>query len=203
MNDSLMKSISRILISLLVLILIVAGLYYGGKYAQRKFDAAVSAATQQVTNSIQASLQRSLDEKMSGLQNDLDGKFATLNGKYDEQKKNIDSTRDQLNQLGDVWLRVEDVRTDEKHVGNTGSSGSQSTGSQTGSNGTHYARLPNSSVQFLKGEAYRADQCALRLGAAQEALVLYKGAFEKYQTFAAAYLNAAAVGEQQASKKKK
>ncbi|UQT03120.1 hypothetical protein TOTORO_02570 [Serratia phage vB_SmaS-Totoro] len=131
---------------------------------------------------LQKSIQGSLDNKLDGLSASMNDGFAKINKGLNDAKQNIESQRTQLDNIGDVWLRVDATKGSDGNAGDKGQ-GSKGTGDQSGDNGTYYAKLPNSSLQFLKGEAYRADQCAVRLGAAQEALVQYKGAFEKYQTY--------------------
>ncbi|QQV92139.1 putative spanin [Klebsiella phage vB_KpM_FBKp24] len=186
----------RCLIVILLIMLLVFGIYQAGKYVQKKINDTVAQVTNQITKNVQESLQKSLNEQMGGLQNQIDNNFSSINGKFDEQQQSINDTKLKLNNIGDVWLRVERVRTDAEHVSNAKGTGSKSTGSSGGSDGTYYAKLPDSNVQFLKGEAFRADQCAVRLGAAQQVIVQYKGAFEKYQSLVATYLAAAQIGEQ-------
>lgn len=186
----------RCLIVIVLILLFILGVYHAGKYAQKKINDTVAQVTNQITKNVQESLQKSLNEQMGGLQNQIDNNFSSINGKFDEQQQSINDTKLKLNSIGDVWLRVERVRTGAEHVSDSKSTGSKSTGSSGGSDGTYYAKLPDSNVQFLKGEAFRADQCAVRLGAAQQVIVQYKGAFEKYQSLVATYLAAAQVGEQ-------
>lgn len=181
----------RWLLVILSILLFIYGVFKAGEYAQKKITETIADVTNQMTQTIQKNLQQSLDEHMGALQNELDNNLSSINGKFDEQQKAIKNTQSKLDGIGDVWLRVERVRTDQKHIGNAQGTGSQTPGSSGGSDGTYYAKLPAENVQFLKGEAFRADQCAVRLNAAQQVIVQYKGAFVKYQELVEVYLNAA------------
>lgn len=189
------KFVRWVLIVVLIF-LFIFGIFKAGEYVQQKVNDTITKVTNDITKNIQVELQKSLDEKMGKMQGSLETELTKINGKFDEQQKNINDTKSKLDGINDVWLRVERVRADGEHVSDTKGTGSQSTGSGSGGDGTYYAKLPTENVQFLKGEAYRADQCAVRLGAAQQTLVQYKGAFEKYQDLVQTYLSAAQVGKQ-------
>ncbi|QDB71172.1 i-spanin [Serratia phage Moabite] len=152
------------------------------QYINAQVEKRLTDARNSMLSELQKGLQAGLDDKLNGLSKSMDDGFDKLNKGLNDAKTNIDKQRTQLDSIGDVWLRVDATKGADGNAGDKGK-GSQVTGSPAGSNGTYYAKLPESSVQFLKGEAYRADQCAVYLGAAQEALVQYKGAFEKYQQY--------------------
>lgn len=177
----LASKVVRTLLAILVLVLLCFGLYQGGKYAQRSLTDAINKAQDQLIAQIQQNLQATIDERMNTIQASLNSNMAGIQTNLKAQKDEISKTHDALNNLGDVWLQVEDTRNaDGSSSGDSKTTGSASGGS--GSHGTSYAKLPAASVQFLKGEAYRGDQCAVRLTSAQQTLVQYQGAFEKYQT---------------------
>lgn len=188
-----MNTLTKYLLGIAGVVIVVVGLYQAGKYAQRKIDDTVTKVTSSITNSVRASLQESLNKEMGGFRDDFNSKIDQVNKNYAANQNSINRTRDQLNNLSDVWLRVDKVRSNSQHVSDAKGTGSQSATSQSGSDGTYYAQLPNEDVQFLKGEAYRADQCAVRLNSAQQALVQYEGAFELYQRLVREYLAAAQV----------
>lgn len=171
-------------IFLYVLLIGGAGTYAVVKlnqYVSYRLDKALTDQRNAILSDVQKSIQESLDRQLNDLSGRLDDQFNRINVGLNDAKSKIENQRTQLDSIGDVWLRVDATRADS----GTGSKGegSKSSGNQSGDNGAGYAKLPATHVQFLKGEAYRADQCAVRLGAAQETLVQYKGAFEQYQQY--------------------
>lgn len=183
----------RAILVILALLLVAFGLYKLGEHVEKKINDTIQQTTDSLVKNMQDSLQKSMDNRLDQFSTDLDGKIASINVDFSNAQKNIDATNTKLNNLGDVWLRVDRVQSGQGNVSNPTGQGNKSTGSGSGSDGTYYAKLPDASLQFLKGEAYRADQCAVRLTSAQQVLVQYKGAFEQYQQLVQTYLAAANV----------
>lgn len=171
----------QLLILIAVILLTVFGIYKFGMHVQNQINDSFNKAQADLIGTLKESLQGKLDNGIDDLSKKMDANFEKLNGRLEDATTKINATKSQLDGLNDVWLRVEDVSDSRGDSSGVGSKGSEAAGSQSGSNGTHYAKLPTTSLQFLKGEAYRGDQCAVRLTSAQQALVQYKGAFETYQ----------------------
>lgn len=177
----LASKVVRALLAILVLVLLCFGLYQGGKYAQRSLTDAINKAQDQLIAQIQKNLQVTINERVDTIQASLNSNMAGIQTNLKAQKDEISKTHDALNNLGDVWLQVEDTRNSASSGSGDNKAVSPAAGG-SGSHGTYYAKLPAAFVQSLKGEAYRGDQCAVRLTVAQQTLVQYQGAFEKYQT---------------------
>jgi len=177
----LASKVVRALLAILVLVLLCFGLYQGGKYAQRSLTDAINKAQDQLIAQIQKNLQATINERVDTIQASLNSNMAGIQTNLKAQKDEISKTHDALNNLGDVWLQVEDTRNSASSGSGDNKAVSPAAGG-SGSHGTHYAKLPAAFVQSLKGEAYRGDQCAVRLTVAQQTLVQYQGAFDKYQT---------------------
>lgn len=181
MGNLLANRYVRLLLVIIMIVMVVYGIYRLGIHVQKTITDAITQTQEQMVSVIQKSIQSNLDGKVNDLSKKMDDNFNGINEKLNDAQNNIDQTRARLNNIGDVWLRVDKVSPTKGNSGSTGNQKGGSTGSQTGSDGVYYAKLPDENVQFLKGEAYRGDQCAVRLTAAQQALVQYKGAFEEYQ----------------------
>lgn len=170
----------RWIIGIFVILLVMFGLYQGGKYAQRKVTETINTAQNQMLDIVQKNIQSNFNTQFDTLQGNINTQFASIDQRLKDNKNAIEDSRSALGHLDNVWMRVDGVSS-TLPVSDSKDKAIGATASGSGSHGTYYAKLPDSSLQFLKGEAYRADRCAVRLDAAQQTLVQYKGAFEEYQ----------------------
>lgn len=151
-------------------------------YVNAQVEKKMLVARNAMLAAVQTSIQGEINGRLDELSHTLDANFENINKSLSDAKANIETQRAQLDSIGDVWLRVDAVKGSGSNTGDK-SKGSSGPGNQSGDNGASYAKLPAAHVQFLKGEATRANEYAVRLIAAQQALVQYKGAFEKYQLY--------------------
>lgn len=181
----------RALLLILLFVLLCFGLYEGGKYAQRKTTDVINAAKNEMLETMQKSLQTSIDTGIGNIQTNFDNNMKGIDQKLEDNKNAIAQTKSGLDNLGPVWLRVDDTSTTPG--GSNNSTASKTATTQSGSDGAHYARLSDSSLQFLKGEAYRADECAVSLTKVQSELVDTRDAFQKYMDSVTAGLQASKI----------
>lgn len=185
------NKILRGILLVLLFLLLCFGLYEGGKYAQRKTTDAINTAKNEMLESMQKSLQTSVNTGIGNIQSNLDSNIKGIDKKLEENKNAIAQSKSGLDSLGPVWLRVDDTGTAPGVSSNNTASKIATAGST--SDGAHYARLSDSSLQFLKGEAYRADQCAVSLNKVQGDLVETRAAFQSYMDSVTAILQAAKI----------
>lgn len=173
---------------ILGVLLVIFGTYEVGQYTQRKATKLVDDAKNQVLAQVQNSIQTSTNNQTKSLQDNINQQFTSINTTMEQNNANIQKANNALDNLGPVWLRVDKVSTNPG-TGNKDSTGTD-TSTRSNSNGTYYAKLPDSSLQFLKGEAKRADECAVRLTAAQSDITGYLNAINNYQQIVKSALDA-------------
>lgn len=187
------NKVVRVILAILLILLIAFGLYEAGKYAQRTLTNAINEAKNEMLVQMQKSVQDTINNNIGNIQTSLDSNMAVINKQLKDNQNAIEQAKSGLDSLPDVWLRVDGTRTAPSGSSSSAPSKTGTVGSD--SNGTYYAKLPTASLQFLKGESYRADQCAVSLTKVQGELADTRQAFQKYMDDVTAAMASAKVSK--------
>ena len=159
------------------ILLVIVGIYEAGKLAERKATEIATKIENASLVNAQNDLQQKVNDQFGAMQKNINNQFATLQHSLETNNANITATRDNLSKLTDSRVLVTNISSDTSTSSNTSKTGT----SKGEASGSYYARLSDSSLQFLKGEAYRADQCAVRLTGAQSLVSEYQKDIKEYQ----------------------